>query len=139
MSQTTSSAPAAPEPTVWGAVKSRDARALIDSLVTGFGFLETACYVEGGIVVHAQLDWPEGGGIMLGDLREDEQWPREPGTGGFYVVTDRVEEVFARASAAGVEILRAPADQDYGNREFAARDVDGNLSSFGAYRGEPRA
>lgn len=128
-----------PPPTVWGTLKSHDTRALIDFLVTGFGFVETACYTEDGVVQHAQLDWPEGGGIMLGDVREHEQWPREPGTGGFYVVTDRVDEVHARAREAGVEILREPAEQDYGNREFAARDVDGNLWSFGPYRGEAPA
>jgi uncharacterized glyoxalase superfamily protein PhnB len=28
--------------------------------------------------------------------------------------------------------------QDYGSREFTARDPEGNHWSFGTYRGEPR-
>lgn len=126
-----------PPPTVWGTVKSHDARALIDSLVASFGFVETACYVDDGRVSHAQLTWPEGGGIMLGDVRDDETWSRTPGTAGFYVVTDHVDDVHTRAAAAGATILQPPTEQDYGNRELVARDVDGNLWSFGAYRGEP--
>ncbi len=32
----------------------------------------------------------------------------------------------------------APHDTDYGSRDFAARDPEGNRWSFGTYRGEPR-
>jgi hypothetical protein len=34
--------------------------------------------------------------------------------------------------------IRAPHDTDYGSRDFAARDPEGNRWSFGTYRGEPR-
>jgi hypothetical protein len=37
-----------------------------------------------------------------------------------------------------VEIISAPHDTDYGSRDFAARDPEGNRWSFGTYRGEPR-
>jgi len=40
---------------------------------------------------------------------------------------------------AGATIARPPADTDYGSRDFAARDPEGNLWSFGTYRGEPRS
>jgi uncharacterized glyoxalase superfamily protein PhnB len=39
--------------------------------------------------------------------------------------------------AAGATIERELSDQDYGSREFTARDPEGNLWSFGTYR--PRA
>src|SRR6202453_856564 len=59
-------APATPAPQVWPSLRARDARALIKFLVDAFGFEETVVYGEGDRVDHAQLDWPPGGGIMLG-------------------------------------------------------------------------
>ena len=32
------------------------------------------------------------------------------------------------------EIVRELADTDYGSREYAARDLEGNVWSFGTYR-----
>ena len=60
----------------------------------------------------------------------------EPTDGG-YVVTDEPDALYERAKAAGAEIIRAPHDTDYGSRDFAARDPEGNRWSFGTYRGEP--
>jgi uncharacterized glyoxalase superfamily protein PhnB len=40
--------------------------------------------------------------------------------------------------AAGAEILMGLHDTDYGSRDFAVRDPEGNRWSFGTYRGEPR-
>ena len=129
----------APAPTVWPTLQAHDAHALIDFLVDTVGFLKTAVYEDGDKVAHAQLDWPEGGGIMLGSHKPDGEWSREPGTFGAYVVTDRVDELYAQVKNAGAKITRELADQDYGNREFAIADPEGNLWSFGPYRGEPRA
>jgi uncharacterized glyoxalase superfamily protein PhnB len=131
---------AAPAPTVWHTLRARDARALIDFLVEAFGFVENVAYEEGGVVAHAQLDWPVGGGIMLGDDRPGgSEWTRTPGTGGAYVVTADTDALHARAVAAGAEILEGPVDREYGSREFIARDPEGNLWSFGTYPGQPRA
>ncbi len=55
-----------------------------------------------------------------------------------YVVTDDPDGVFARATAAGAEIISGLHETDYGSRDFAARDPEGNRWSFGTYRGEPR-
>jgi uncharacterized glyoxalase superfamily protein PhnB len=76
---------------------------------------------------------------MLGSYKPDGEWSREPGTFGAYVVTDRVDELYSQVKNAGAKITRELADQDYGNREFAIADPEGNLWSFGPYRGEPRA
>jgi uncharacterized glyoxalase superfamily protein PhnB len=54
------------------------------------------------------------------------------------VVTAAPDALFERAKAAGAEIIFEPQDQDYGSRDFAARDPEGNRWSFGTYRGEPR-
>jgi uncharacterized glyoxalase superfamily protein PhnB len=129
-----------PQPTVWPAFRATDARALIRFLVDAFGFEETAVYGEGDVVAHAQLSWPEGGGVMLGSVREDadDAWPAVPGTAACYVVAADPAAVHARAVAAGATIVRELATTDYGSSEFSARDIEGNLWSFGTYAGEPR-
>jgi uncharacterized glyoxalase superfamily protein PhnB len=129
-----------PQPQVWPAFRARDARALIRFLVDAFGFEETAVYGEGDRVDHAQLSWPEGGGVMLGSVRDDpdDAWPATPGSAACYVVTSDPAAVHARAVAAGATVVRELSTTDYGSQEFSARDVEGNLWSFGTYRGEPR-
>ncbi|BCJ41615.1 similarity with Glyoxalase/Bleomycin resistance protein [Actinoplanes ianthinogenes] len=129
----------APPPQVWPTLRATDARALIRFLVDAFGFEETAVHGSGDRVDHAELAWPPGGGIMLGSVRDDDNpWRLDPGTFGAYVVTDEPDKLFERARAAGATIVREPADTDYGSRDFAVRDPEGNLWSFGTYRGEPR-
>ena len=128
-----------PPATVWGTLRARDAHALIRFLVDTFGFVPTAVHdADDGGVSHAQLDWPEGGGVMLGSHRADGPWTLEPGTAGLYVVTDRVAELHQRAVDAGTEVIRELEATDYDSGTFAIRDPEGNLWSFGSYRGEPR-
>jgi len=133
--------PATPQPQVWPTLRARDARALIRFLVDAFGFEETVVYGDGDQVHHAQLDWPPGGGIMLGSVRENDGAQglvTAPGSFSAYVVTDEPDAVCERARKAGAEIIAEPHDTDYGSRDFAARDPEGNRWSFGTYRGEPR-
>jgi uncharacterized glyoxalase superfamily protein PhnB len=127
-----------PHPTVWASLQARDALALIDFLVDIVGFHRVAVYADGATVSHAELAWPEGGGVMLGSYKPNAPWSREPGTAGLYVVTDHPDEVFARVSDAGARIVLELKNEDYGSRGFAIADPEGNLWSFGTYRGEPR-
>lgn len=136
----------APPPQVWPSLQARDALGLIRFLVDAFGFEETAVYADGDRVGHAELAWPPGGGIMLGSARpagsgggeNADGWDLPPGSFGAYVVTDEPDALFARATAAGAEVLRPLSDTDYGSRTFTVRDPEGNLWSFGTYRGVPR-
>jgi uncharacterized glyoxalase superfamily protein PhnB len=130
-----------PPPQVWPSLRARDARALIRFLVEAYGFEETVVYGDGDRVHHAQLSWPPGGGVMLGSARDDPDDPfrLQPGTFGCYVVADDIDGLCERARAHGAEIVREPFDTDYGSRDFTARDPEGNIWSFGTYRGEPRA
>ncbi|WP_354639289.1 VOC family protein [Kitasatospora camelliae] len=131
----------APPPQVWPSLRADDARALIRFLVEAFGFEETVVYGEGDRVDHAQLAWPPGGGVMLGSAREpgpEDPWPLVPGTFGGYVVTGDPDALFARAVAAGAEVVQGPHDTEYGSRDFQVRDPEGNRWYFGTYRGEPR-
>ncbi|SFD15389.1 VOC family protein [Streptomyces aidingensis] len=129
-----------PAPQVWPSLRAHDAKRLIQFLVEAFGFREVVVFEEGDHVAHAQLAWPEGGGVMLSSAREaglEDEWPLKPGTFGAYAVTDRVDEVYRRARAAGAHIEVEPRTTDYGAREFIARDTEGNYWSFGDYRGAP--
>jgi uncharacterized glyoxalase superfamily protein PhnB len=123
-------------------LRARDARALIKFLVEAFGFEETVVYADGVVVHHAELAWPHGGGIMLGSAMNagpSDRWPVQPGSCGCYVVCPDPDALFARATAAGGEVLDEPHDTDYGSRDFAIRDPEGNRWSFGSYPGAPRS
>ena len=110
MSDTTSgtTSDTTPAPQVWPTLRAHDALALIRFLVEAFGFEETVVYADGDQVHHAQLSWPEGGGIMLGSARpasDSPGAPSLPGSFGAYVVTSHPDELFTRATAAGAVVL----------------------------------
>lgn len=128
----------AARPTVWPAFQAHDPDLVIRSLVA-LGFEETAVYRdEAGVVQHAQLDWPEGGGVMLGAHKPDGPFTQQPGTTAAYVVTSDPDAVHARALEAGLDAGDV-VEQDYGSREVRVRDPEGNQWSFGTYAGEPRS
>ena len=128
---------------VWPTLQAHDAPALIDFLVDVVGFRRNTVMEDGGFVAHAQLDWPPGGGIMLGSFTPDGEWSRSPGTSGGYVVAGEdgsgtgIEEVAERAARAGA-LVSPLHETGYGSRELVLADPEGNLWSVGTYRGEPR-
>jgi uncharacterized glyoxalase superfamily protein PhnB len=126
-------------PTVWPALRYRDAGAAIRFLVEAFGFEERLVVPGEGDrdVVHAELHWPPGGGVMLGSTSHVEGVHEQmrPGVAWIYVVTDEPDALFARSTAAGAEVVQGLRDEDYGSRGFTVRDPEGNTWSFGTYRG----
>ena len=74
--------------------------------------------------------------VMINDADRDDGSPFAlPGPVLLYVTIDDPEHVrHDRAVAEGAEIVMGLTDQDYGSREFAARDPHGNVWSFGTYR-----
>jgi uncharacterized glyoxalase superfamily protein PhnB len=127
-------------PTVWPCVNYLDAQAAITFLTEAFGFVATIV-VPGesdDVVVHAELRWPEGGGVMLGTAgRPDSEFSQMPTScASLYVVTDDPHGVYARATAAGAKVIREMRDEDYGSTGFSVRDPEDNIWSFGTYRGE---
>jgi uncharacterized glyoxalase superfamily protein PhnB len=132
--------PSAP-PDLFAQFLYRDAPAGIAFLERAFGFERTAVHLgDDGSVAHAELcvgrgsvmtaSWSEGGPYRFA-------LPRESGgasTGSIYVGTPEVEALFARAKAAGAEIVKGMTETDYGSRDFSARDGEGFLWHFGTYR-----
>jgi uncharacterized glyoxalase superfamily protein PhnB len=106
-----------------------DARAAITFLKDAFGFEEHEVYEQDGAVAHAELKLGDSY-IMLGAQRDDDL---AYGGSTTYVVIDDPDAHHARAVAAGAEIIRPLTDQDYGSREYAAKDPGGNVWSFGTY------
>ena len=123
-------------------IRYEDPSAMIDWLERAFGFERRVVHEEGGTVVHAEVAF--GNGLfMVGATRADDptaaRTPRQLGgaaTGGMYAVVDDVDAHCERARAAGAEVLMEPTDQDYGSRDYVARDPEGHVWTFGTYRPE---
>ncbi len=123
-------------PGTWPCLTYADAPAAIRFLVDVLGFEERVVHADDDReVAHAELRWPEGGGVMLGSPRSKGP-DVPPGSGLVYVQTSDPDAVHARAAAAGAEILQPLTDQPYGSRECAVRDPEGVAWSFGTYGGE---
>jgi uncharacterized glyoxalase superfamily protein PhnB len=126
-------------PTVYPSLRYRDARAGIDWLKDTLGFQERVVYADDdGSVAHAELSFGPSI-VMLGSEKADD-YGSHAGQSWLYVAVPDPEARFERAQAAGAEIVRELSDTEYGSRDFAVRDPEGNLWSFGTYRpavGEP--
>jgi len=122
---------------IFPVLKYDDARAAIDFLERAFGFERHAVYDgDNGGVAHAELRFGDEY-LMLGSTREgDERLDQAAGHASVYVVVEDPDAHCARAREAGATIERELSDQDYGSREYTARDPEGNLWSFGTYRPE---
>lgn len=123
-------------PAICPTLRYKDARAAIAFLEDAFGFTEVAVH-EGadGTVQHAELAYGDGL-VMLGSARSDTPFSRvagDLGTASVYVVVADTDAHHARAVAAGAEVVLPLTDQDYGSRDYTARDPEGNLWSFGTY------
>ncbi len=121
---------------VWASVISNDAPALKDWLVA-IGFTEDLLIPgeRGGAIHHCQLDWPEGGRVMLASTGE-RSTPCRPGTASLHVVTADPDAVLARAVDLGAELVHEITDQtDYPSRDFTIADPDGNHWTFATFAG----
>ncbi|MEU4111530.1 VOC family protein [Streptomyces sp. NPDC027717] len=123
-------------PSVYPTLLYADAPAAIAQLTRALGFTELAVYQsEDGTVLHAELTQGNGA-VMLGSKGRGGAFDEAMGGAGptgVYVVVDDVDAHHRRAVEHGVEILMPPTDQDYGSRDYMARDAEGNVWSFGTY------
>ncbi|MFI5980939.1 VOC family protein [Streptomyces sp. NPDC098789] len=123
-------------PTIFPTLLYRDAQAAIKQLTEAFGFTQAAVYEgEDGAVMHAELAYGNGM-VMLGSKGRGGVFDAamaDAGPTGVYIVVEDVDAHHRRAAEHGVEILMPPTDQDYGSRDYMARDGEGNIWSFGTY------
>ncbi len=125
-------------PNVFPAIRYRDANAALEWLERAFGMKEKAVHRDDtGTVQHAELML--GDGIVMLGQQTDGGWmggePAQPlaSTMSIYVVVPDPDGHYTRAREGGAEIVRELGDQPYGSREYSARDLEGNLWSFGTY------
>ena len=119
-------------------LRYEDAPAAFEWLHRAFGF-EKQMLVPGpkGTIAHAQLRY--GASVLMIGTAEDDfmnmKTPKAAGgtTQGIYVHVDDIDAHHDRAKAAGAEIIMELEDTEYGAREYAARDPEGHLWSFGTY------
>jgi uncharacterized glyoxalase superfamily protein PhnB len=120
---------------IYPVLRYRDAHAAIDFLCEAFGFERNAVYeADDGTVAHAQLAHGSGM-VMLSTERDDDDrgYGKHAGQGWIYLVVSDSDAHYARAKAAGAQIIRELEDQDYGSRDYSAKDPEGNIWSFGTY------
>ncbi len=126
--------------TIIPCLRYRNAPAAIEWLCRAFGFQRHAVYQDGDIVHHAQLVFGNGM-IMLSSVQPGE-WgsnmiqPDEVGgmeTQSACVIVSDADAHYDRAKAGGAEMIMDIADQDYGGRGYACRDLEGHVWWFGSY------
>jgi uncharacterized glyoxalase superfamily protein PhnB len=125
-------------PTIYPSMRYRDAPAAIEFLKAAFGFEEHAVYSnDDGTIAHAQLSY--GPSILMLGTDRDDISGRRAGMGWLYMAVEDPDSHCERARAAGAEVIIELHDTDYGSRDYAARDLEGNQWNFGTYRPEVEA
>ncbi len=108
----------------------RDIQAAHDFLVHAFGF-------EAGDVVRNAEDQPIHGEVHAGNTtiwlhrptpehRLNSPLAADISTSGLVVHVDDVDAHCERARAAGADVETEPANQEYGQREYGVRDLEGH-------------
>ncbi|MGH8879149.1 MAG: VOC family protein [Stackebrandtia sp.] len=111
----------------------RDADAAIKWLIDAFGFTEQAVHRdENGTVAHSELRFGKGV-IMLSQTAKPATGEPDADDYGIYVAVPDADAHHDRAVAAGARIVRPLENQDYGSRDYVARDLEGRIWSFGTY------
>ena len=108
-----------------------DGAAAIDFLTKAFGFEEVMRMEDSGVVNHAEIRLGDDT-VMLGHPGPDYKSPKNTGHSNalVHVYVDDVDAHFERAKAAGAEIVTEPADQEYGDRRYDAKDPEGHSWFF---------
>jgi len=124
-------------PCIFPTLRCRDAEALIAWLQDHVGFTEHAVHRDNGVIVHAELAL--GSSILMLGQSRDDAYDKLVGdlsgrrTDALYVAIADPDALHAKLTAAGATIEMELHDTSYGSRDFACRDPEGNLWSFGTY------
>jgi uncharacterized glyoxalase superfamily protein PhnB len=137
------SAPKKTSVNVIPSIRYADAAKAIDWLCDAFAFeRELVVPGEAGSIAHAQLRYGNGM-LMLGSggghegpfdqvVRPLESRNASRPSSLNHIVED-ADDHWARARAAGAEIIMEPEDADYGGRGYTCGDLEGYIWTFGTY------
>lgn len=115
----------------------RDAEAALEFLTKAFAFTETSVHRnDGGDIVHAEMSYGSGV-LMVGQSSTSSVG--ETGRTSVYVTVRNLDAHYERASQGGAKIIEGPTDTDYGSRDYAAADPEGNYWHFGTYRPDTKS
>lgn len=124
---------------IYAAIRYDDPNAAVDWLAKAFGFTQEDVFRDdAGVVQHAMLSLGTGkimvsGSRAAGWLGGEAAAPLSSPISLYAVVDDPVAH-HDRAVAEGATVVMELQHMDYGSHEYAARDPEGNLWSFGTYQ-----
>jgi uncharacterized glyoxalase superfamily protein PhnB len=121
------------KPNIFPVFRYQDAPAAISWLTKALGFAKLM-EVPGpdGTIAHAELQLGPGI-IMLGSVRHESKNPWATVKQSAYLCVDDADAHYARAKAAGAQIVRELQDTEYGSREYGLRDPEGFLWGVGTF------
>jgi len=122
---------------IYAALTYTDVKAAIQWLDAAFGLqghaIDEVVEADDGQVRHAVLT-SGGGMVMVESERPADLHGSHTGKGWIYMVVEDADSHYERAKAAGAEVLGEPHGYGAGYRGYSARDLEGNLWSFGTSR-----
>jgi uncharacterized glyoxalase superfamily protein PhnB len=122
-----------PAPQISPYLLYRDVRRALEFLTKAFGFEQFGETLErpDGTLGHAAMKFGDGV-VMMGCPGPSYRNPKQLGavTNNVYVVVDDAERHFARAKAAGAEIIEELTITPYGARRYGAVDPEGHQWYF---------
>ena len=125
---------------LWPILHYDDTESAHRFLVGVLGFREAVLVRDDeGDIVHAELRWPGGGALLFGGTKHTDSVHGGLKAGALYLVTEDVDDVHARVQEAGGDIVASPHVTEFAaggpTYAFSVRDTEGNLWTFGTYRG----
>ena len=113
----------------------RDPRAALAWLQAAFGFEPSMLVSDSdGRLVHAEMRFGDGYIVVDSEWAGHIASPASIGgrnTQAVYIrLKDGIDAHCEQARAAGADIVQAPADQFYGERQYRARDPEGHVWTF---------
>ena len=122
-------------PSIYPVLRFADADKALRFLGEAFGFREVSVHRDdSGTIVHALMAWQED--LFMFSVSKGADDPFDLGPSVIYVAVDDPDTHHDRAVGAGAEVVMELTDQDYGSREYSAKDPEGNVWCFGTYRPE---
>ena len=123
-------------PRIYPTLRFDDAHAAVELLTKALGFEVVTLVEDDGKIVHGLLAYDTG--IVMVSDRTDTGSPElfDHGTQCLFIAVDDPDAHHDHAVAQGAEVVMELVDQDYGSREYAVRDAEGNVWVFGTYRPE---
>ena len=124
-------------------MRYKDAQAAIVWLETVLGLKKKVVFAKpDGTVEHAELIFGGTGMLMIGSETNASPYPERMGmpaelggkvTSPLYLIVDDCDAVWARAQAAGAEILQSLREMSYGGKAFTIADPEGYVWAVGEY------